>query len=584
MDLLGGSLILNWGRRINNHIKATARQSILFGRAERDDVMEHSRLAAAMNRVHPVEKTVKAMRRSAILGWLYHYWGSLCAAPVRSLLYLFLPLFGLLAARMLVAGRLVMAGALLIAAGLCVLLFSGKDRLADWLSGSLIGRRFRYPVGEVHRSVTVYLYVAGMLGGLVGWISGVTLGAVVTVAVAVLPILFCVPPAAMTCLLFGLLPVLGTSLCWGLSILLVVCWFFARAFGGQKGKPIDGVDLLLLIFPIFCVVSAASSFDRADSIKVIFMWLGLFACVPFVRRVIDRRSRLTASLWSLTAGAVASGLYGLFQYFSGMVNTTWTDTALFEDLQLRVYSTFANPNVYGEFLLLALPLVAGFALYCKGWKRWLLLAADLLLMVNMVMTYSRGCYVGIALTALVFLWHFSKKWTVAALALGIPLAILVMPQSVADRILSIGNMDDSSTSYRMMIYIGTLLMLTHYWLGGVGVGEKAFNAVYPYYALSGIIAPHSHSLFFQSAVSFGIAGLIYLVFVWVFYQQRMNRARRNAVGADRSLMLGFGAVFWGLMVQSAFDYTWYNYRVFQLFWLVIVLGFAAAELLKEEKE
>ena len=66
------------------------------------------------------------------------------------------------------------------------------------------------------------------------------------------------------------------------------------------------------------------------------------------------------ALWSFTAGAVASGLYGLFQYFSGMVNTTWTDTALFDDIQLRVYSTFANPNVYGEFLLIALPLVAGF--------------------------------------------------------------------------------------------------------------------------------------------------------------------------------------------------------------------------------
>ncbi len=584
MDLLGGSLLLSWGRRINNRIKATARQSILFGRRDRGEKMKHSRLAAAMNRVHPVEKTIEAMRQSGLFGWLYHYGGNLCAAPVRSLLYLLLPLLGLLAVRMLMAARLVTAGVLLMAAGLCVLLFSGKDPLVDWMRGSWLGRWVQYPEGEVRRSVTVYLYAAGMLGGIVGWFYGVFLGAAAAFALTVVPVVFCIPPAAMTCLLFGLLPLLGTSFCWVLSILLVVCYFFARAFGGQKGKAIDGVDLLLLIFPIFCLASAAFSFDRADSIKVIFMWLGLFACVPFVRRVIDRRSRLTASLWSLTIGAVASGLYGLFQYFSGMVNTTWTDTALFEDLQLRVYSTFANPNVYGEFLLIALPLVAGFALYCKGWKRLLLLGADLLLMVNMVLTYSRGCYVGIALTALVFMWHFSKKWTVAALALGIPLAILVMPQSVADRILSIGNMNDSSTSYRMMIYIGTLLMLTHYWLGGVGIGEKAFNAIYPYYALSGIIAPHSHSLFFQAAVSFGIAGLIYLLAVWLFYQRRMDRTRKTALPADRPLMLGFGAVFWGLMVQSAFDYTWYNYRVFQLFWLVIVLGFAAAELLNKEEE
>lgn len=582
MDLLGGSKLLGLGRRFHNHIKETARQSILLGQRDRIDTMEHSRLAAMMNRVHPVENIIGAMRKSGILSWLYQYSADLCVAPIRSLLYLLLPLFGLLAVRMLVAGRWLMAGGLLLVAGLCFLLFSGKDRLVDWLRGSLIGRYVPFPEGEVHRSVTVYLYVAGMVGGIVGWIFGVVLGVAAAVLLAAVPIVFGIPPMVVTCALFALLPLLGTSLCWGLSILLVVCYFFARTFGTQKGKPIDGMDLLLMIFPLFCAVSAAFSFDRADSLKVVFMWLGLFACVPFVRRIIDCRARLAAVLWSFTAGAVASGLYGLFQYFSGMVNTTWTDTALFDDIQLRVYSTFANPNVYGEFLLIALPLVAGFALYCTGWKRWLLLAADLLLMVNMVMTYSRGCYVGIALTALVFMWHFSKKWTVAALALGVPLAILVMPQSVVNRILSIGNMEDSSTSYRMMIYIGTLLMLVHYWMGGVGIGEKAFNVIYPYYALSGIIAPHSHSLFFQMAVSFGVAGLIYLLVLWFTYQRRMVSARKNVSSEVRPLMLGFGAVFWGLMVQSAFDYTWYNYRVFQLFWLVIVLGFAAAE--KEKKQ
>ena len=581
MDLLGGSLLLRFGKRVKDVIVRTAEKSVLFGRKEKIGFMEHSGLASLMNRVHPIEKTVDAMGNSGICSWLYRYWSRICAAPVRSLLYLLLPLFGLLAVRMALASRWIVAAGLAVAIGICFLLFSGKTSVAEWLKGSLIGRWFIYPQGEPARSVTVYLYAAGILGGLAGWFFGIVLGVAVTVALAVLPVFFAVPPMAVTCLLFALLPLMGTSICWALSIFLVVTYFFARAFGGQKGKAIDGVDLLLLIFPVFCVVSALFSFARADSLKVIVMWLGLFACVPFVRRVIDRTARLKSALWALTAGAVASGLYGLFQFLSGKVDTTWTDTNLFETIQLRVYSTFANPNVYGEFLLIVLPLVAGFALCFKGWKRWLLLGADLLLLVNMVLTYSRGCYVGIALTALVFMWHFSKKWTVVALALGVPLAILVMPQSVVDRILSIGNMADTSTDYRIMIYIGTLMMLTRYWLGGVGVGEKAFNAVYPYYALSGVIAPHSHSLFFQSAVSFGIAGLIYLLAVWGIYQRRMNDVRQMKASP---LMLGFGAVFWGLMVQSAFDYTWYNYRVFQLFWLVIVLGFAAAELIKEESK
>lgn len=582
MDLLGGSRIMQFGRYLNRRIKETAGRSIFFGRVRKEKTAEQTPLIRALNRIHPVEKAVTQLGNSRILGWLYHYWGNLCSGSISSLLWLLLPLLGLLAVRMAVATRFALAGGLLLTMALSVFLFGRKEPLADWMSSSLLGRRLTR-TGTPCRSVQVYLLAAGVLGGAVGSVAGVLLGGVVAVGLAVFPIVFSVPAIWVAYLLFALLPLLGTSLCWGLSLVMAVCYFFGRAFGAQKGKPLDRMDLLMAVFPAFCVVSALFSFDRMDSVKVIFMWLGLFACIPLLRRIVDRRSRLNGCLWALTAGALVSGLYGLYQYFSGMVDTTWTDTSMFQELELRVYSTFANPNVYGEFLLIAIPLLAGFALYLKGWKQWILWGVELLLLVNMALTYSRGCYVGIALTALVFLWHFSKKWTVAALVLGVPAAILAMPESVATRILSIGNMNDTSTSYRMKIYIGTLAMLTHYWLGGVGIGEGAFNSIYPYYAMNGVTAFHSHSLFFQSAVSFGIVGVVYLLWVWTSYQRRIDGVRKNASPKDRPMLLGFSAVFWGLMVQSVFDYTWYNYRVFQLFWMVIALGLAAAELLKGEE-
>lgn len=580
IDFLGGSAILRFCRRAAIKTYDTARQSLLFGGGRREGAMEHSGIAAAMNRVHPVEGAVACMGRSRILGWLYHYWGNLSAGRLMGFLALFAPLLGLLALRMVLAGRWLAAGGLLIGLGLCVVLFAGEGTLGGWLQGSFLGKRLPLPAGEAQRSVYLYLGCCGLAGGAVGWLAGITYGVAAAAVLAILPAIFRIPPAGMLCLLLALLPLCGTSICWALSAAVAVVYFFARAFGNLPGKKISGWDLLLMVFPLFCVVSAAFSFARGDSIKVIAMWLGLFICVPFVRRIVTGRKQLIAALASLTVEAAASGCYGLFQYFSGMVDTTWTDTTLFEDLQLRVYSTFANPNVYGEFLLLAIPLVAALALYMKGWKRWLLWAVDALLMVNMVLTYSRGCYVGIALTVVVFLWNFSKKWLAAFAAVGIPLALMMMPESVMSRILSIGNMSDSSTSYRMMIYIGTLLMFTRYWFGGVGIGEAAFNAIYPYYALSGIIAPHSHSLFFQAVVSFGIMGLVYLLWVWAGYQRRVNRDQLAMPRRDRMLMIGFGSVMWGMLVQSVFDYTWYNYRVFQLFWIVIVLGFAAAEALK----
>lgn len=575
VDIMGGSLAARSCRRIAAGIKGAAGRSLFFRRRSAG-AAEDSRLAALMNRIHPAEGLLALARRSMILQWIYGYRARLCAGRVTSLLALIVPLAGMLAARLLLAQRFGAAGLVLAGLALCAVVLSGRGTIGGWLSGSLAGRRLAAPGGTAGGTVYLYLGLCGVAGGLVGWYAGGLYGVAAAAAAAVIPLLFSLPPVWFACLLAALLPLCGTSVCWALSMALVLICFFARAFGAEEGRPLDGGDLLLILFPVLCVISAVFSFTRADSAKVAVMWLGLFACVPVIRRIVSSGRRLRAVLAALALGAAVSGLYGLMQYFSGMVDTTWTDTALFEDLQLRVYSTFANPNVYGEFLLLVIPLTAGLALSLTGWKRWTLLGIDLLLLGNLVLTYSRGCYVGIALTAVVFLWNLSRKWLAVMAAAGIPLAIFLMPESVMARILSIGNMSDTSTNYRLMIYVGTLAMLAVYWLGGVGLGEKAFAAVYPFFALPGVTTMHAHSLFLQITVSFGIAGLVYLILLWTHYQRGAKRALRAASGPNRMVMLGFCAVMWGMLVQSVFDYTWYNYRVFQLFWMVLALGLAAA--------
>lgn len=163
-----------------------------------------------------------------------------------------------------------------------------------------------------------------------------------------------------------------------MSVLTGISYLFSRAFGGLRGQAPDYLDVLLMMFPFFCLVSSLFSSDRADSLRVSFMWLGLFFCVFFIKRAVRTRRQLLAVLGALTAGAAITGLYGVAQYFSGMVNTTWTDTALFEGIELRVYSTFANPNVYGEYQLLLIPLVTALVFYArKIWQRTLLVAIDL---------------------------------------------------------------------------------------------------------------------------------------------------------------------------------------------------------------
>ena len=48
-------------------------------------------------------------------------------------------------------------------------------------------------------------------------------------------------------------------------------------------------------------------------------------------------------------------------------------------------------------------------------------------------------------------------------------APFVLPQTILERFMSIGNMQDTSTSYRVYIWLGTIAMLKDYFFCGIGL-------------------------------------------------------------------------------------------------------------------
>ena len=125
----------------------------------------------------------------------------------------------------------------------------------------------------------------------------------------------------------------------------------------------------------------------------------------------------------------------------------------------------------------------------------------------------------------------------------------------------------------LSIWLGTLAMLKDYWISGIGPGEAAFNQVYPVYAYNGISAPHSHNTFLQVVCDAGILGLVFLLMVVYQYFKATFRAYlAEHTFRDRVLMIGAISAMVGFLVQSIFDYTFYNYRVMLLFWAIVGFG------------
>ncbi len=462
-----------------------------------------------------------------------------------------------------------------------------KASVRSILSGSFFGRFFSWDfAAPAQRQNRVLMSAIGVLAIIGGMYLPLPYAALLPlIPIAFLLVVYAKPIFFVT-MIMVCLPIFGTSACMVLSVLLILSHWIQRVLGTVQKQKINYVDILFGVYVLLCLLASLFSFAMGDSFRISIMWIVLFSVVFIIYRNVSTRKDLITAIVGLFLGAIFACGVGLWQYLSGQIDTTWTDTTLFEGLSIRIYGTFANPNVFGEFLLLVIPFAVGLGLYFKQWKyKIVCLLISVISFITLALTYSRGCYVGIAVTAIIFLWMYNKKILGALLVVGTPIGIMMLPQNILDRIASMVNFADSSTSYRLKIYEGTFNMLGTYWSSGVGIGEDAFNYVYPFFGVQGIVAPHSHSLFLQLFVSFGIAGFAYFLIMIFLYHRNiislMHTMPRD--NRDRIWLITFGSILFGFLAQSIFDYTWYNYRVYMLFWIVLALGLTTHKILKRER-
>lgn len=338
----------------------------------------------------------------------------------------------------------------------------------------------------------------------------------------------------------------------------------------------------IFAFAIVIAISAIISISVQESIKIALLMIAFVLFYFVVINVITTKKQLKAILYILISVATFTAVYGIYQYvFGDVYSQAWLDNEMFEDIKMRVYSTLENPNVYGEYLLLIIPLIASLLWSEKGWKRKIFLFVCLAITgIAIILTFSRGCWLGLMLAIAVLAIIIDRRFIILGILLLFMLPF-ILPEAIINRFMSIGNMEDSSTSYRVYIWMGTLAMLKDYWISGVGMGITSFNTIYPLYSYNNIVAPHSHNLYLQVVVEYGIVGFITMVGVMYNYFKEviisMRMKKDIVLGGLLSGMFGF-------LLQSMTDHTWYNYRVVLMFWMMIGIAIVLSKINIREKE
>ena len=335
------------------------------------------------------------------------------------------------------------------------------------------------------------------------------------------------------------------------------------------------INRYIMLYAAVYLAGTLFSVNLRGSLQPGLITVGFILFAVVLYNSVANRNQLDALLTLVVAVAAAVSFYGVLQYIFrwGYQSAAWVDSDMFSSISFRVASTLGNPNMLGQYLILAIPVGGAKLLTAKDWPgRAFYFGCCALMCLCMLLTFSRGAWLGLLFAGAVFVVLLNPR-----LMLLIPVALaamwFVLPDTVTARFASIGNMRDASTSYRVYIWLGTLDMLKKYWLCGIGPGEDAFNMVYPAYSYNAISAPHAHNLFLQIVCDAGIAALaVFVILLFVYFRMMCTALSREQDWSSRVLQVAFTSGVFGFMVQAMTDYSFYNYRVMFLFWAYLALG------------
>ncbi len=387
-------------------------------------------------------------------------------------------------------------------------------------------------------------------------------------------------PECGVLLLLLLLPFLSTK--WLVGLLAVSLLSYGiKLLRGKRFLHFEGYDHFVLLFGLILLFGGSISVTPGDSLhSSVIYFLFLLLYFPVVN-LLHTREWLNRALRVLLCSVIITAVIGILQYYSGNVSTVWQDMHLFANLPGRATATLGNPNVLGEYLIATafLPLAL---LHTRTRKmRVSGLVFFGLTVFCLVLTWSRGAWLGFALALLLYLLFISRHAWIPVLLCGaaMPILYFTLPQTVISRFLSIFNGTDSSVSARLSIWKSSVSLLKDVFISGIGWGNQVFSQYYTRFAISGTeYAIHSHSLVLQIPLTLGIAGTVVFVLILISFLRQFCTTRpylhQSSYGMLWRLFIACFSGMTALLIQGLSDYIFYNVRIFCLFFLLLAFSSA----------
>jgi putative inorganic carbon (hco3(-)) transporter len=323
---------------------------------------------------------------------------------------------------------------------------------------------------------------------------------------------------------------------------------------------------LLLPMATFYLASVLASATAADPWLSFKDLRNIFEPAFFfllVNRVSGDERAATFS-YILIAAATLMAVYGLMQ-------------SMAEGAAFRVHGTMSIYMTFAGILMLsALVVMAQLVFFPRGRWFWGLVGSLALLIAALVMTHTRGAWIGFAAGAALILGCRQKRLLLALPVVAVAI-FLAAPEAVRVRIRSIIDPQDVTARERLYMWgSGVQIVRDHPW---TGVGINGVKSVYQAYKHPNAVRDqraHLHSNLFQIAAERGLIGVACWLWIWVaFYGQAWTIFRVRGPDTPRAsaLVVGSLASITGFHVAGLFEFTFGDSEVIMLVYFLMALPY-----------
>lgn len=261
------------------------------------------------------------------------------------------------------------------------------------------------------------------------------------------------------------------DLCWGfarnlrlslfVAVLMILGWWVneqgLRRFARWDFRSFAMTALATMVAISYAFAQRQDAYTNSYFIE----YLKIIAIALFTTAQVDSKQRLRVILWTIALSlgffGVKNGVFGILR---GGGQITRGPGGMLED-----NNDFALAMVMNVPLLWYLGIAEG-----KQWIRRATLVAMFLTVVVVLLTHSRGAFLALCMSALWIAWRSGKLFR-ALLVLGVLGALfpLVAPESVLERLSTIGDTKESSANARLTAWATAMRMIADNPVLGVGM-------------------------------------------------------------------------------------------------------------------